>query len=149
MRVLKPNVFDEAISHIAEHLRAERRVVLVTGSIDFLIEPLARYLAANCDKPARVDLVARTLVERDGRFTGDLNGPPIGGEMKAQEVRRYAAGEGIDLSRSHAYGDSIADLPMLELVGHPCVINADRGLSEHARRRGWPVADWRLSRSVA
>lgn len=149
VRVLEPHMFDEARSLVAKHLRAEERVVLVTGSIDFLIEPLARHLAAGSDTPARVDLVARTLVERDGRFTGDLDGPPIGGETKAEEVRRYAAGQGIDLSRSHAYGDSIADLPMLELVGHPCVVNADRCLSEEARQRGWPVAEWRLPRNVA
>jgi len=147
-RLLKPHLYNEAIEQIVEHLRADRRVVLVTGSIDFLIEPLARFLTDHAGSPARVDLLARTLLERDGRFTGELDGPPVGEQVKAQEVRRYATDQGIDLSRSHAYGDSIADLPMLQLVGYPCVVNGDRLLSREARRHGWPLAEWRLAGSA-
>lgn len=141
-RVLKPHLFGDAAGCVAEHLRAGRRVVLVTGSIDFLIEPLAEFLALAADSQTGIDLVARTLLERDGRFTGDLSGPPIGENEKAAEVRRYAEREKIDLAGSYAYGDSVADLPMLELVGFPNVVNPDRALARTARERDWPQLGW-------
>lgn len=146
-RVLKPNLFDKGVECVGEHLSAGRRVVLVTGSIDFLIDPLARYLGSTVGGGAGVSMLARTLVESNGRFTGALDGPPIGEQAKADEVRRCAAREGIDLARSYAYGDSVADLPMLELVGFPIAVNADRGLLEAAKARGWPCQSWHAQRN--
>jgi hypothetical protein len=59
---------------------------------------------------------------------------------KADSVRELAAAHGVDLARSHAYGDSFAsDLPMLEAVGLPVCVNADRRLTACAHSRGWPV----------
>ncbi len=147
-QVLKPHVFTPAESCIHEHLRSGRRVILVTGSIDLMIDPLARYFAG-ADRDGRVDLVARALVERGGRFTGALDGLPIGEREKANAVKRYAQRHGIELSASYAYGDSIADLPMLEIVGFPNVVNADRELARHALARDWPAHVWRLSRDDA
>jgi hypothetical protein len=44
-----------------------------------------------------------------------------------------------DLSRSYAYSDSVTDLDMLEVVGHPYAVNPDRDLRREAVSRGWPV----------
>ena len=48
----------------------------------------------------------------------------------------------MDLADCHAYGDSISDLPLLELVGHPVAVNADFRLAREARRRGWLTLHW-------
>lgn len=135
--VIAPRRFEQAASCIAEHHHAGREVVLVTGSIDFIIEPLARDLAVD-------SLVAPTLVESNGRFTGELDGPPIGEKEKARRIVAFARQHGIDLSRSYAYGDSIADLPMLDLVGYPNAVNPDKALEATARERGWPTHHWAL-----
>ena len=50
-----------------------------------------------------------------------------------------AVKEGIDLANSYAYSDSITDLPMLELVGHPVAVNPDRELTRVARERDWDM----------
>jgi hypothetical protein len=50
-----------------------------------------------------------------------------------------AVREGIDLANSYAYSDSITDLPMLELVGHPVAVNPDSELLRVARQEGWRV----------
>ncbi|MFQ5414064.1 MAG: HAD family hydrolase, partial [Phycisphaerae bacterium] len=119
--VVEPRRFVQAAPCVAEHRRAGRRVVFVTGSIDFMVEPLADALGAD-------DVVAPSLVAASGRFTGALDGPPIGRAEKATRIRMFAKTHDIDLTRSYAYGDSIADLPMLEAVGHPHVVNPDRPL---------------------
>jgi len=139
-RVLKPNLYEEALRCVHEHLASRRRIVLVTGSVDFLVRPLARFLSDTTG--SIVELLARTLTESNGRLTGELDGPPMGEHVKAEEIRRFAARAGIDLSCSYAYGDSAADIPMLELVGHPTVVNPDRRLARKARACGWPFLTW-------
>ena len=52
---------------------------------------------------------------------------------------QLAAREGYALEHCYAYSDSITDLPMLEAVGHPTVVNPDRALRKEAAARGWPV----------
>ncbi|MCH7872558.1 MAG: HAD family hydrolase [Planctomycetes bacterium] len=139
--VIKPRQFQEVPACLAEQREAGRIIVLVTGSSDFIIAPLAKEFGAT-------DLIAPSLVEANDRFTGKLTGPPIGGEEKARRVRSYAEARGIDLAQSHAFGDSIADLPMLERVGHPHAVNPDRTLGTVARERGWPVHQWSIGKPV-
>ncbi len=148
-RVLKPHLFPQADRCVRTHLAAGRRVVLVTGSVEFMIEPLVRYFADVAVDAPRVELIARTLVEDNGVFTGDLDGPPIGEHEKATAVREYARTRGIDLATCYAYGDSIADLPMLELVEYPNAVNADRKLAGIARERAWTTHDWNVARNGA
>lgn len=135
--VMLPRQFPAAFRCVKEHRAVDRSVVLVTGSIGFIIEPLAEHLGG-------VDVLAPTLLESDGRFTGELSGPPVGDEEKARRVRHYAERNGIDLASSFAYGDSIADLPMLECVGHPQAVNPDRALARKAREKDWPIHRWSL-----
>ncbi len=52
---------------------------------------------------------------------------------------QLAAREGYALEHCYAYSDSVTDLPMLEAVGHPTVVNPDRALRKEAAARGWPV----------
>jgi len=136
--VMKPSLRREAVQRTAAHIRRGHEVVFVTGSIDFLVAPLARELGAG-------RVLAPTLVEHNGRFTGELDGPPVGEKEKARRIRQFAAQHDVDLSRSYAYGDSIADLPMLEAVGHPVAVSPDRGLAGVARRRDWPIEHWTCS----
>jgi hypothetical protein len=54
-------------------------------------------------------------------------------------MRELAAARGYRLSDCYAYSDSATDLPMLEAVGYPRVVNPDRALRKIARDRNWPV----------
>jgi len=140
--VMLPHLFAQVADCIAEHRAAGRRIVLVTGSIDFVVAPLARFLDVD-------HVLAPGLVEVDGRFTGELDGPPIGAEEKAHRICAYAQSDRLDLEQSFAYGDSIADLPMLREVGHPHAVNPDRPLAQTARRNGWPLLRWTVTNGQA
>jgi phosphoserine phosphatase len=78
------------------------------------------------------------MVVEDGKYTGEVAFYCYG-EGKVQAIRELAAREGYPLDHCYAYSDSITDLPMLEAVGHPNVVNPDRGLRREATERGWPV----------
>ena len=81
---------------------------------------------------------------RDGRFTGEAVRPVCYGAGKIYWAERFAQRHGIDLERSYFYTDSITDLPVLERVGEPRVVNPDPRLRRAAVRRGWPVMRLRL-----
>jgi fatty acyl-CoA reductase len=129
-----PRVRHGAVRRIRQHRRRGDRVVLITGALDFLVAPL-RHLAD--------ELIAARLVERRGAFTGELAEPPLSADGRASLAARLAADHGVELADCHAYGDSISDLPLLEAVGHPAAVNPDFRLAREARRRGWPIEEWR------
>jgi alcohol-forming fatty acyl-CoA reductase len=129
-------MYPEGVRRIREHKRAGHRVLLLTGALDLVVEPLAELL--------EVDVDCAHLLERDGRLTGDLQAPPPAGEARATLLEEYARRHGMVLSESFAYADAISDLPMLEAVGTPVVVNPDARLSQFADQRGWRIEHWRM-----
>ncbi len=130
-------IYPEGMRRIREHKRAGHRVLLLTGALDVVVEPLAELLEVEVD--------CAHLLVRDGRLTSDLAAPPPAGEARGTLLEEYAARNGIVLSESFAYADSLSDLPMLELVGTPVAVNPDARLSQVAGQRGWRVERWRMA----
>ena len=129
--VVDPLVYDEAVSLIEEHHLAGRDVIIVSASGTEVVEPIGALLGAD-------GVVATRMRVVDGRYTGEIDYYAYG-ENKAAALRRLAEENEYDLARSYAYSDSITDLQMLEVVGHPHAVNPDRELRRQAQARGWPV----------
>ena len=130
----------DAVRRIREHKRAGHRIVLITGSLDFVVDPL---------RPLADEVIAAKLQESNGRHTGDLDRPPLVGEARASWLRDHAQEIGADLSLSFAYADSMSDLPLLEAVGNPVAVNPDVALHRVARQRKWPVEEWEAEKGMA
>jgi fatty acyl-CoA reductase len=126
-------IFPDALQQLRDHKAAGHRVVLLSGALDFLLEPM---------KDLADDVLCSTLAQENGTYTGELTGAPVAGEARARMLASFARRRGLDLSRSYAYADSISDLPMLEAVGNPVAVNPDRRLGTAAKHRGWRVAHW-------
>lgn len=129
--IIDPLVYDEAVRLIDEHKAAGRDVVIVSSSGEELVAPIAAMLGAD-------HMVATRMVVEDGLYTGEI-GYYVYGPAKADAIRELAAVRGYELAESFAYSDSVTDLPMLEIVGHPNAVNPDRGLRKVAVDRGWPI----------
>ncbi|HJT75714.1 MAG TPA: HAD family hydrolase [Gemmataceae bacterium] len=134
---LRRKLFPAAEECVREHQRQGHRIVLLTGGLHCVMQPLAEYLGAD-------GLIASRLKTRDGLCTGELDGPPLAGEEKAGLLRAYAAEHGIDLGGSFAYADSYSDIPMLECTGQAVAVRPDGRLLRRAQARGWRVVEWRL-----
>ncbi len=130
-------LFKEAEQEIQQHLSEGTRVVFVTGTLPYIAFPLAEHLGVR-------DVRCTILRERDEKYTGALAGPPISDEHRATILRHFAWENGIDLQSSFAYGDSISDCQMLEVVGHPVAVNPDSKLRREALRQGWQIREWHL-----
>lgn len=132
-----PITYVEAVTLIAEHRAAGRRIVLVSAAPEELVEPIGARLGVD------TVIASRAALDETGRYSGRLERYAYG-PAKAELVEDLARREGIDLQRSWAYSDSITDLPMLETVGHPVAVNPDRALRRVALLRGWEVARFEL-----
>ena len=132
--IIEPMVYREATALIDEHHRAGRDVVIVSASGAEIVEPIGAMLGAD-------RVLATRMVAADGRYTGEIEFYCYG-QHKAAAMRGLAADHGYDLSTSYAYSDSLTDLPMLEVVGHPTAVNPDRGLRKEAAARTWPIVDF-------
>lgn len=134
-QIIDPAIYDEAVALIEEHRSLGRDIIIISSSGTEVVEPIGERLG--------VDLAVGTQLEViDGRYSGEILFYAYG-EGKAQAMRDLAAERGYDLSTSYAYTDSITDLPMLEVVGHPTAVNPDAELRRIAIDRGWPVLDFR------
>ena len=137
--VLGLRIFPGTKALIDAHLAAGRQVWFVTASPVEIGELIARRLGAT----GALGTVGET---KDGIYTGRLLGDMMHGQAKAEAIMGLAEAERLDLAASYAYSDSLNDLPMMRLVGHPCAINPDAKLRRYARRVGWPTEDFREHR---
>jgi alcohol-forming fatty acyl-CoA reductase len=129
--------FPAAIRRVREHRRLGHRTLLITGALDFVVDPL---------RPLFDDIVCASLGRRaDGTFDGELAEVPPTGETRAQAMMDFAAANDLDLREAVAYADSTSDLPMLEAVGFPVAVNPETRLAALARKRGWLVEHWSKS----
>jgi HAD superfamily hydrolase (TIGR01490 family) len=125
--------FPQAVARVRRHRALGHRTLLITGALDFVVEPL---------RPLFDEIVCASMAERDGKFTGELTQAPPTGEARAILLDEFARSQGMSLGETVAYADSTSDLPMLEAAGFPVVVNPEAKLAAIARRRGWFIENW-------
>jgi HAD superfamily hydrolase (TIGR01490 family) len=129
--VVDPLVYDEAVGLMEEHRAAGRDVVIVSTSGAEVVGPIGEMLGA--------DRVVATRMEiAEGKYTGEIEYYAYA-EEKARAIEDLARTMGYDLEQCYAYSDSITDVHMLEVVGHPFAVNPDKELRRAATSRGWPI----------
>ncbi len=133
--VIEPIIYAEALELFDDHHAAGREVVIVSSAPLEVVEPMAEFLGADAA------IGTRAAVDAEGDYTGDLEFYAYG-PNKAQAIRELAEREYINLPMSYAYSDSITDLPMLEVVGHPVAVNPDKELGRVARERDWEIREF-------
>ncbi len=118
---------------IDAHRSAGDAIVLLTSSTQYIADVVAEALD--------MDVLCTRVEVVDGRFTGELVHVAFGAN-KVTLAEAYARERSVDLDASAFYSDSYNDLPMLQRVGRPVVVNPDARLRRHARRVRWPVQSW-------
>ena len=131
------NIAPGAFPVLHLHRDAGHPLVLLTSS--------SAYLSAVVSEQLELDdfICSRYEVDGQGKFTGEPVFPLCYAQGKVTLAERWAAIAGVDLDRSYFYSDSYTDLPMLQRVGQPRVVNPDFRLRRRARKLGWSVLDWR------
>jgi HAD superfamily phosphoserine phosphatase-like hydrolase len=125
--------FPAGIRRVREHRALGHRTLLITGALDFVIEPFRALFD---------DVVCAHMGEHGGELSGEMVEAPPTGEARALIMADYARQHGLDLAECVAYADSTSDLPMLEAAGYPVAVNPETKLAALARKRGWLVEQW-------
>lgn len=129
---ISPILYTEALERIDWHQSQGDLVWLVSASPEEIVKPLGRFIGVDGV------IASRAEVDPDGFYTGRMEFYCYG-PNKAAAIQEISIQYEIDLSKSWAYSDSFTDLPMLEIVGNPVVVNPDRNLLKVAKTRNWEI----------
>lgn len=132
-QMLLPKAFDL----LQYHRGQGHTLVIITATNRFVTELIAQRLG--------VDHLIATEPERDaqGHFTGKLAGVPCFQAGKITRLQAWLDEHHANLEGAWFYSDSRNDLPLLEAVTHPVVVDADPVLAKIAEQRGWPALSLR------
>jgi HAD superfamily hydrolase (TIGR01490 family) len=136
IRHVERHVCDRGRSAVAAHKARGEVVAIVTGASSYSARPVARALGIEHVVGSELELDAQ------GHFTGRVVDPLCYGHGKIHRAGALARALGFDLAEATFYSDSFTDLPLLERVAEPVIVNPDPRLARVARRRGWRVEAW-------
>lgn len=127
---IKGEIFPEARARISNLTRLGEEIALVSASVDAVVRPLADHLGVP-------HIVCTSIEFENDTATGRSSNPVCFGEEKRRQALAFLSHRGVAPEDCSFYSDSINDVPLLEAVGTPVVVNPDRKLRRLARARGW------------
>lgn len=128
--VIQPLWLPRAVELVQHHRQRGDLLMVITSTNRFIAEPICHRLGIQA-------LLATELVMANGRYTGEVLGTPTYREGKVTRLQQWLKETGHSLQGSYFYSDSINDLPLLEVVDHPVVVDGDDALAAVAAERGW------------
>lgn len=127
------------IASTTERLRAlvdsDVPAVVVSGSAEIFLRPMMKMLGVHHV------LATRLVTDTSGRLTGEIDGACMIGEGKTEAVCTFLKRAGAVASECWGFGDHLSDIPFLEVLGHPHIVEGNADAVAEAGRRGWPVLD--------
>ena len=123
----------EIINHAIEN---GKTVVIATATNDFVTRPIADLLNVQT-------LIATEFEIKNQQFTGKVIDVPCFREGKLNKVQKWVDDNNFDLSKASFYSDSFNDLPLLEKVKTPVIVDGDDKLVEIGKNRDWDCVSFR------
>lgn len=133
---IKPRILPKALALIDFHRQEGHSLLVITATLEFVTEPIVELL----DIP---HLIAPIPEIRDSLYTGEITGTPSFQEGKLIRLKEWLRDKPHHLDQSRFYSDSINDIPLLEAVGHPIVVDPDERMQKEARKRNWKIISLR------
>lgn len=138
--VLRPRLRAQGVEELKRRQGEGARALLITASPSFYLEPLQAELGLEAIIGTRMDM------GMDGAATGLICGENCKGLQKPLRLAEYLAAKGdrLEYDSSYSYGDSLSDLPMMELCGHKVGVNPKRKLRKKLRgAEGATIVRWK------
>ena len=123
----------EIINHAIEN---GKTVVIATATNDFVTRPIADLFNVQT-------LIATEFEIKNQKFTGKVIDAPCFREGKLNKVQKWVDDNNFDLSKASFYSDSFNDLPLLEKVKTPVIVDGDDKLVEIGKNRDWDCVSFR------
>ena len=116
--------------------KKESEVIIATATNDFITRPIADLFGVEY-------LIATEFEIENNKFTGNVVGEPCFREGKLNKVMNWMQENNFDNSNTTFYSDSFNDLPLLEAVNKPIVVDGDDKLIEEAKKNDWQYISFR------
>jgi HAD superfamily hydrolase (TIGR01490 family) len=133
--VIEPIFYSDATRCLAKHRAADDRLLVISASAHFLVSAIAARLKVD-------EVLAIDLEQQHGHYSGQTCGVLTYREGKVTRLQTWLQEHGESLAGAYFYSDSRNDLPLLQLVDKPAVVNPDPTLRQHAEQAGWPILHW-------
>lgn len=135
---IEPHILPQALQLIDSHRRAGDFPMVITSTLQFVVEPIVARLGIDT-------LIAPVPELVNQRFTGEIRGVPSYAEGKLLRLRQWLEGEGAawDMTGSYFYSDSCNDLPLLNKVDNPVAVDPDDRLRRVAEEKHWKIISLR------
>ena len=138
--VIRPIITVDAVNLVERHRERGDILLVITATNRFVTEPIVQCFG--------IASLLATEPEQDGSgYTGRVVGTPCFQEGKVARLNEWLAETGHDVEGATFYSDSHNDLPLLNAVDHPTVVDPDDRLRTHAMENGWPIISLRGGRS--
>ncbi len=128
---IAPMLLDSAKDLLLKHRNQGDYLLIITSTNSFITGPICKLLAVD-------DYIATVPEQIAGNYTGRVAGTPAYREGKIERLNQWLTSHDQSLKGSYGYSDSINDLPLLEAVDYPVVVDGDQPLKDQASARGWP-----------
>lgn len=129
---LKYNIFDDILKIIKEHKSKKRKTLIISNAISFIPQRVADFLGIDYS-------IGTELEQENNKFTGKIKGDIIYSKKKVIAINYFIRKNKISLDGSYGYSDHHSDLPFLQIVDNPIVVNPDNNLEKKAKKEGWPI----------
>ncbi len=137
-KYIRQRIPQESHQLLENHRRQGHTRIVMSATNRFIVEASTSLLDVD-------HVFATELKEELGQCTGMIDGIPCFREGKVAIIEDWATSWGHHLDDAYFYSDSINDLPLLERVANPTVVNADKPLAKIASNRGWPMLHHRVA----
>lgn len=135
-QVIAPMQLSKAQALLKKHSEAGDRLLIITATNRFVIEPICHSLGVREFLAADPEIV-------DGRYTGKVAGTPTFQQGKVTRLREWLKEQSETLENSWFYSDSANDLPLLLEVDNPVAVDPCDRLREKAEDMQWPIISLR------
>lgn len=127
---------DKAQAIVDKHRQQGDQLLIITATNSFVTRPIADLYGIEA-------LIGTDPEIKDNRFTGEVVGTPSFQQGKVTRLEEWLANQQLDLKDSYFYSDSHNDIPLLELVDNPIMVDADEALLSHGQTKQWPATSFR------
>ena len=133
---IKPIITEPGREIINQAIEDGKTVIIATATNDFVTRPIADLFNVRT-------LIATEFEVINQKFTGKVLNTPCFREGKVSKVKKWVDDNNFDLSKASFYSDSFNDLPLLEKVKNPVIVDGDDKLLEIGKNRNWDCISFR------
>jgi HAD superfamily hydrolase (TIGR01490 family) len=128
---IRPEIYSE----ISFHREKNAEVVILSSVIPEIGKPISAHLGFD-------NIICTKMQYEAGVYTGLPETKFCFEAEKRVRLKEYCELWNYKLGEVFYYGDSISDLPALEVVGHPVCVTPDKKLGRIAKERRWEIRGW-------